>query len=55
MRRYCAFPKRFDDLVKDVFTGVEFNSAGYEDLKSALRDSCLELGYNVNENQGGTR
>ena len=42
---------RFDNLVKDVFTGVDFNSAGYEELKSALRESCVELGYNVNENQ----
>ena len=42
---------KFDNLVKDVFTGVEFNSAGYEQLKAALRESCLELGYNVNENQ----
>jgi dynein heavy chain 2 len=42
---------RFDNLVKDVFTGVEFNNAGYEQLKDALRESCQELGYNVNENQ----
>ena len=42
---------RFDNLVKDVFKGVEFSNAGYEQLKEALRESCLELGYNVNENQ----
>ena len=42
---------RFDSLVKDVFTGVTFNNAGYEELKVAIRESCVELGFNTNENQ----
>lgn len=43
---------RFDSLIKDVFPGVMFNNAGYEELKVAIRESCVELGLNVNENQG---
>lgn len=42
---------RFDDLVKDVFPGITFNTAGYEQLQAALRESCEDLGFNVNENQ----
>ncbi len=42
---------RFDALVRDVFTGVEFQSAGYDRLRKALRESCAELGLNENEAQ----
>lgn len=42
---------RFDALIKDVFADVEFNNAGYGQLKEAIRESCTELGYDVNENQ----
>ena len=42
---------RFDTLVKDVFPNVNFSNEGYEDLKSALRESSKALGYIVNENQ----
>ncbi len=42
---------RFDSLVKDVFTGVTFGDEGYVELKTALQESCVELGYNENPNQ----
>ena len=42
---------RFDTLVKDVFPHIEFKNEGYEELKSALRDSFKVLGYIPNENQ----
>jgi hypothetical protein len=42
---------RFDSLVRDVFTGVNFEDEGYVDLKAALQESCAELGYNENPNQ----
>ncbi len=42
---------RFDALVRDVFSGVEFQSAGYEQLKQAVRESCAELGLVVNDSQ----
>ncbi|TRY75069.1 hypothetical protein TCAL_08574 [Tigriopus californicus] len=42
---------RFDDLVKDVFPGITFNTTGYEQLQDGLRESCTELGFNINENQ----
>ena len=44
---------RFDSLVRDVFSGVEFQSAGYERLKEALRGAAKDMGLNVNENQVG--
>ena len=42
---------RFDSLVRDVFTGVKFGDGGYDDLKAALQESCLELGFHENPNQ----
>ena len=38
-------------MVKDVFPDIEFKNEGYEELKSALRDSFKVLGYIPNENQ----
>ena len=38
-------------MVKDVFPHIEFKNEGYEELKSALRDSFKVLGYIPNENQ----
>lgn len=42
---------RFDTLVKDVFPGIPFSSRGYDDLTSAVKESCVELGLLHNENQ----
>ena len=42
---------RFDTLVKDVFPDIEFKNEGYEELKTALRNSFKVLGYIANENQ----
>jgi hypothetical protein len=42
---------RFDSLVKDVFTGITFGDDGYVELKTALQESCEELGYNENPSQ----
>lgn len=42
---------RFDTLVKDVFPNVAFNNEGYEDLKTALRETFTALGFIANENQ----
>ena len=38
-------------MVKDVFPDIEFKNEGYEDLKTALRNSFKVLGYIANENQ----
>ena len=38
-------------MVKDVFPHIEFKNEGYEELKSALRESFKVLGYIPNENQ----
>ena len=37
--------------MKDVFPDIEFKNEGYEDLKTALRNSFKVLGYIANENQ----
>lgn len=34
----------FDQLVRDIFVGVSFNSSGFVDLTAALNESCAELG-----------
>ena len=38
-------------MVKDVFPDIEFKNEGYEELKTALRNSFKVLGYIANENQ----
>lgn len=43
--------QKFEKLVKDFFPNVEFSNAGYEQLDEALRESCVELGLEVNEKQ----
>lgn len=44
----CAL---FDNLVRDVFVGVEFVSSEFQKLTEALRSSCEELGLQVSEHQ----
>lgn len=41
----------FDQLVRDVFVGVEFVSSGFADLTAALTESCEELGLQCIERQ----
>ena len=48
-----ADSKRFDALVRDVFLGVPFREVEYEDLETALRESCLESNLVVIESQVG--
>ena len=42
---------KFEKLVTDFFPSVEFSNAGYEQLDEALRQSCSELGLDVNDKQ----
>ena len=46
-----ADSKRFDSLVKDVFTGVPFKDLEYLELDAALREACLEANLIVIESQ----
>lgn len=45
--------ERFDNLIKDVFAGVAFQSTGNLELVAALEESCTELGFQVNDRQVG--
>ena len=46
-----ADSKRFDSLVKDVFTGVPFKDLEYLELEAALREACQEANLIVIESQ----
>ena len=43
--------KAFDDLIRDVFPGIEITDFEYAELKKALEESCQELGFQINKNQ----
>ena len=49
-----ADSKRFDSLVKDVFTGVPFKDLEYLELEAALREACQEANLIIIESQVGT-
>ena len=42
---------KFERLVSDFFPNVNFSNAGYEQLDEALRETCIELGLDVNDKQ----
>lgn len=41
----------FDNIVKDVFTGVTFVDFEFHQLTNALKASAVELGLQINEHQ----
>uniref|UniRef100_T1IHY1 Cytoplasmic dynein 2 heavy chain 1 n=1 Tax=Strigamia maritima TaxID=126957 RepID=T1IHY1_STRMM len=43
--------QRFDALIHDVFSKVEFSEGGYEDLTSCAREVCEDMGLIMNDGQ----
>ncbi|KAG1684369.1 Cytoplasmic dynein 2 heavy chain 1 [Nymphon striatum] len=43
--------KQFDDLIKDVFTGVNFNDISYQELAEITKETITNMGLVVNESQ----